>query len=116
MVLVAIVADKLLHSEWFTAILLQRLIATPGLLTGMYVEFFSAHPKAMLAHSVLAPFLAYPYDREPSFLIGRAYFGSETVQANANIWADGYANFGWAGDVAGFPCRCRYCLELQRAG
>jgi hypothetical protein len=74
-----------------------RMTALPGLLTGYYYEFFSSHPQAHLGHSILRSLVDYPYAAEPPYLIGARYFHSASNDANANIWADAYANFGYAG-------------------
>lgn len=74
-----------------------RMTALPGLLTGYYYEFFSVHPQAHLGHSILKTLVNYPYAAEPPYLIGAIYFHSASNDANANIWADAYANFGYAG-------------------
>jgi hypothetical protein len=76
-----------------------RMTALPGLLTGYYYEFFSSHPQAHLGHSILSSLVDYPYAAEPPYLIGARYFHSASNDANANIWADAYANFGYAGIV-----------------
>lgn len=39
----------------------------------------------------------YPYDLKPPFLIGQVYYGNPEMSANANLWADAYANFGLVG-------------------
>lgn len=77
----------------------MRMTALPGLLTGYYFEFFSSHPKALLAHSILKSVFHYPYAVQPPYLIGYLYFHSASNDANANLWADAYANFGYAGIV-----------------
>lgn len=81
-----------------SSLFVRRLILTSGLLTGKYFDFFSQNPPAMLGHSIFSNFVQYPYDRSPQFLIGQMYF-SETTNANANIWADAFANFGFWGLV-----------------
>ncbi|MFC6592940.1 hypothetical protein ACFP81_14340 [Deinococcus lacus] len=79
-----------------SSLFVRRLILTPGLLTTYYMDFFWVNPPAQLAHSFLSSFLDYPYDLRPAFLIGREYFNTPTMSANANIFADAYANFrGW---------------------
>jgi hypothetical protein len=77
----------------------ERMTALPGLLTGYYYEFFSSHPKVHLGHSILKSFVDYPYAVEPPYLIGFLYFHSASNDANANIWADAYANFGYPGII-----------------
>ncbi len=89
--------DRLLDTPWFTALLVQRILVTPGLLTGFYYDFFISHEKTMLSQSVLTPFFDYPYDTSVAYLIGERYLNSPTTMANANIWADGYANLGVTG-------------------
>jgi hypothetical protein len=76
-----------------------RMTALPGLLTGYYYEFFSSHPKAHLGHSIFKSFIDYPYAVEPPYIIGSIYFHSPSNDANANVWADAYANFGYGGIV-----------------
>jgi hypothetical protein len=75
-----------------------RMTALPGLLTGYYYEFFSSHPQVHLGHSIFKSFVTYPYAVEPPYLIGYTYFHS-AIDANANLWADAYANFGYIGIV-----------------
>jgi hypothetical protein len=82
------------------AIFVDRFILLPGLVSSYFFDFFSAHPQVHLAHSVLRWFLRYPYGHEPSYLIGRVYFHSTAMGANANVWADAYANFGYVGIFA----------------
>jgi hypothetical protein len=72
----------------------------PGLLTGFYFDFFSVNETVKLGHSFLSSFVTYPYTLTPQFLIGEVYFGSAQTAANANIWADAFANFSYAGVIA----------------
>jgi len=74
----------------------ERMTAIPGLLTGYYYDFFSSHPQVHLGHSILKSLVSYPYAAEPQKIIGSLYFHNAT-NANANLWADAYANFGYAG-------------------
>ena len=76
-----------------------RMTALPGLLTGYYYEFFSSHPQVHLGHSILKSFVGYPYAVEPPYIIAYTYFHSAIMESNANLWADAYANFGYAGIV-----------------
>jgi len=76
-----------------------RMAALPGLLTGYYYEFFSSHPQVHLGHSIFKSFVTYPYAVEPPYLIGYAYFHNFAEDANANVWADAYANFGYTGII-----------------
>ena len=100
LVTLTVVLDALFDTIVFSSLFVRRLLATPGILTGWYYDFFVDRPKALLGHSVLEPWIDYPYDRLPPLLIGRAYFGNEATYANANVWADAFANFGLAGILA----------------
>ncbi len=77
----------------------ERMTAMPGLLTGYYYEFFSSHPQVHLGHSIFRSFVTYPYALQPPTLIGYSYFHNASENANANVWADAYANFGYPGII-----------------
>jgi hypothetical protein len=87
------------YSRTFSGLIQERMTGTPGLLTGYYYEFFSTHPKALLGHSILKSIVDYPYALEPRSMIGYVYYHDSGMSANANFWADAYANFGYAGIV-----------------
>jgi hypothetical protein len=84
----------------WVSLIVRRFLVTPGLLTAGYVQVFDDIEKARLAHSIFSSFLHYPYAEEPPPLIGGAFFGNPDTNANANLLADGYANFGYLGMVA----------------
>lgn len=96
-VLVVTLLDSLSQSHFLVSLFVRRLIATPGLLTGFYFDFFSNNAKAMLGHSILHSFVSYPYEVTPPFLIGYYYLHNVDVSANSHIWADAFANFGFFG-------------------
>lgn len=81
------------------SIVVRRMLMTPGLLAGYYFDFFSEigftyrfGPLSMLVDGVD---LAQTTPRT----IGFEYFGSNTMAANANFWADGYSAMGYVGVV-----------------
>jgi hypothetical protein len=47
----------------------------------------------------MSPFLNYPFDVEPPFIIGEHYFSKPEMSANNGIISDGYMNFGVIGVV-----------------
>jgi hypothetical protein len=54
----------------------------------------------MLGHGLLEGIVESPYPETPPRLIGSVYFaevGTVEISANAGFWADGYANFRFAG-------------------
>ncbi|CAD5902616.1 putative B-band O-antigen polymerase [Carnobacterium maltaromaticum] len=89
--------DKIFNSSEYTSLFVRRMLITPGLLLSYYFDFFSDNPKIYLSHSIFKSFIDYPYDRLPPFLIGKEFFGREDLAANANLWADSFANFGYLG-------------------
>lgn len=96
-VLIASVFDYIGGGFAFTTLIVRRALATAGLNTAYYFQFFSQNPHYELRHSVLSFAGAPPYSLTPPQLIGDQFYGSSTVAANANLIADGYANFGILG-------------------
>lgn len=96
------VVDGLLGVATLTGLLTRRFFAVPGLLTSMYYSYFSNHPYFHWAHTTFANLLGlssspYPEYKSPGFLIGDVFFRNPAGNANANLWADGYANAGVLG-------------------
>ena len=80
--------------------LARRVFATPGQVGWYYYEYFSDHPVYQLAHSFLSWLGSSPYTVPPPQVIGSVYFPGTGTNANANLWSDAFANFGFAGIVA----------------
>jgi hypothetical protein len=97
LVLAATVVDLASQSTVFTTLFVRRMIFIPGQLTTLYFDFFSTHPHALLGDSLLKGFVRYPYSQGTPNVIGAYYFGGSEMNANANLWADGFANFGYFG-------------------
>lgn len=83
--------------NYLAAIVFVRTYGLVGALTGIYHEFFSAHPYTYLSHvNVVGLFVEYPYDQSIGQVVG-ASMGSG-MNANANFWAtDGLASGGLIG-------------------
>lgn len=92
----AVFLDAITNQIILTSWLVRRLLVTPGLVAGRFFEFFSENGFAHLGHSVLAGIIQPPYALSPPELIGLAYDG-RIYSANANFWADGFANYGVTG-------------------
>ncbi|MDI6880392.1 MAG: hypothetical protein QMD16_13665 [Desulfitobacteriaceae bacterium] len=99
LVMMAITLDRVLGLTLFSSFFVRRAILTPGLLTGLYFDFFSEHQPFFWSHSFLRWFVENPYGTSPPFLIGTWHFGSNVTSANASIWADGIANLGLVGPI-----------------
>ena len=100
LVLGATIGGMLLSNTLILNLAVTRTVVTPGLLTGFYFDFFSVNEPANLGHSIFRSFVDYPYTLTPPFLIGQTYYGNAQISANANVWADGFANFRYVGVLA----------------
>jgi hypothetical protein len=78
------------------SVLARRAIMTPPVLTRYYFDFFGANPKTHLSQSVLGWLFDYPYTQSIPRTVGARYVG-EATSANANFFADAFANFGLTG-------------------
>ncbi|WP_430534782.1 hypothetical protein [Listeria rocourtiae] len=94
LVFACIVLDFLSGGIQFTEIMTRRLMMVPGVLSSFYYDFFTANPHTHLGYSIFSSFVDYPYDANPPFLIGEAYFNNLEASANANLWADAFSAFG----------------------
>ena len=108
------VIDHLTNSILLTSLLSRRFLATPGVFTQVYVQFFSENPQVHLGHSILRAFVDYPYERTPPYVIGEWMAGLPTMAANANMFADGFANFGWLGLIGAGVVLLIYLRILDR--
>jgi len=96
-ILLSVLLDKLANTAVFSSLFIRRELDMSGLLTTYYFEFFRDNPKAMLGHSILKGIVRSSYQTTPPFIIGEAFFGNPQMSANANFWADAFANFGYIG-------------------
>jgi hypothetical protein len=98
-----------------------RLLIVPGMLGSFWIEFFSENPHGLYAGSGVLGLLfgrEEPYGMPLSRLMGLVYFGSEQNNANAHLWAEGYAQAGFIGvliasaiAMAAFRLLDRLCVD-----
>jgi hypothetical protein len=81
------------------SILVRRMLMTPGLLTGYYFDFFSDIGFTYRFGPLSMFFDGVDLAQTTPRTIGYEYFGSTTMAANANFWADGYSTMGYIGVV-----------------
>lgn len=94
----AVTAIDFARGGWgLSSILVRRMVLTSAVNTKYHFEFFLQNPKGHLGYGVLSHWVDYPYDLKPPFLIGQVFYGNPETSANANLWADAYANFGLVG-------------------
>ena len=94
-ILISAIADHASGNIFFSSILTRRALAVPGLLTGFYFEHYSHFAQ-------VGPGFHFSHDLAglgPASEIGFVYMGSEDTAANANLWAEGFAEFGISGMV-----------------
>jgi hypothetical protein len=93
---VASCVDITTDSVTLSAEITRRAVAGPGLLTGYYFEHYSsvAHP----GHNFTGTGASQLYG--PAHEIGYYYFNNVDMDANANFWAEGFAEFGIPGMFA----------------
>lgn len=91
--------DWLAGTVTTTSLLIRRLALTAGINTGYYFEHFADRPKYRFGDSLFFGTITHPYPTDAAHLIGLEYFGNAKMSANANLWADGFANLGFPGMV-----------------
>jgi len=96
--LIAIGVDRLRGGAiTFTELFIDRLLLVPGTLTAAHVLVFDHAEKMRWSYSFMSPFFDNPYGTTPAFVVGKQFTGSDQTTASANLFADGFANLGWAG-------------------
>lgn len=83
-------------NDFVSYTVVRRVLVTPGVLAGRYVEFFSANEKTLFSDSALLGVVTPRYSVATPQLIGGIYFGPGTG-ANASVFADGFAGLGLIG-------------------
>jgi len=94
---IALVADGVVGGTFWTEVFVDRLFLTPGEMTAAHVEVFSVYSPVEWGYSFLSHWVSYPYTVNPDFLVGQVWFNSPDTSANANLFADGYTNYGYVG-------------------
>jgi hypothetical protein len=76
---------------------MTRLGVNNGVTTGTYYDFFLNHPFAHWSSSFLRLFVSNPYPAPYESIISDKYTISPGGFWNGNMWADGFANWGFRG-------------------
>lgn len=90
--------DKLNGGFEFTTLIVRRALSTAGINTANYIVYFSHARTYELRHSVLSFLGPPPYSVSPARAVGTFFYYHDTA-ANANVLADGFANFGLIGYI-----------------
>jgi oligosaccharide repeat unit polymerase len=100
LIIAAATVDELQNGVIWSSLLARRFLITPAWLSSHYVDFYSSQPFEMLSHSVLRWFfVSPPHEYPPAQTIGVWLSGSPEMSANANLFADAFAHFGWWGVI-----------------
>ena len=96
------------------SIVLRRLFFIPVIVSDNYFTFFDGHPM-LLSHSVLGHWVDYPYQLEPSRMIGEMMYNRAETNCNTGIIGDGFMNFGHVGAVLFVAAAALFvrCVEGQ---
>jgi hypothetical protein len=97
LVLAAIAEFRLFDSDLLANFLVRRQFVFPGVLTHYYWDFFSSHPHVLMSDSLLSWLIQPRYETNVTRLMGGELFGNFDCNANANLWASGFAHFGYPG-------------------
>lgn len=90
------------YKNILSSLTIRRNFVVPGFLSGHYYDYFSQHSKAYMAnHKIFGALVDYDseYKETIQTVIGQHVFGRHELNANVNIWADSYANYGLLGVV-----------------
>lgn len=98
--------DSIFFKNILTSLTIRRNFVLTGHLSGQYFSFFDSNPKNFMANNnVLGYLVNYQSSyngQSPPDIIGAYAFGSYSEQgryANANIWADAFAQYGFIGMI-----------------
>ncbi|WP_318460538.1 O-antigen polymerase [Photobacterium leiognathi] len=77
----------------------RRAIIIPGMLTNVYLDFFSEHNFGFLGYSIFSKIVHYTYNTDPAFVIGKNVFERPEMSANVNYIGSSFADFGYWGVI-----------------
>ncbi len=98
--IVLIIASKLIsifgENIYPESYSVRRTFFIPAIIISDYFDFFKSQP-IHLSHSILHKFIEYPYELQPTHLIGKEYFSNPASNVNTGFIGDGFMNFGYIG-------------------
>lgn len=89
--------DIMSNSFIWTSIFGRRFLYTPARLSGLYFEWYSNNPFSLMGNSILKPWVESSYAYGPARTIAIYATGEAEASLNANVFAAGFAEFGWFG-------------------
>lgn len=96
------------------SMVLRRLLFIPVIVSDNYFTFFDGHPM-YLSHSFLKQLSDYPYQVDPSHMIGSMMYNRTITNCNTGIIGDGFMNFGHLGALLFVAIGALFvkCVEAQ---
>jgi len=89
----------IINFSWPALHFIRRLFLAPGINASYYYDYFHIHQIYYLSHSFLSKWFLNEYGVGPPFIIGKVYYNAPNMSANANFWADAFANFSYTGII-----------------
>jgi hypothetical protein len=97
---IPVIVDFMAQSQpAFTWMIQFRFVGNNGFLTSQYFNVFETLPKGYFADSIGRFFFEPSYNVPIAQVVGESFSTLRGNHANANLWADGYGNFGVFGVV-----------------
>lgn len=112
--LVAVLLNVVKGSLVAESMVLRRLLFIPVIVCDNYFTFFDGHPM-YLSHSFLRHWTEYPYQVDPSHMIGSMMYNRTITNCNTGIVGDGFMNFGHLGALLFVAIGALFvrCVEAQ---
>jgi hypothetical protein len=97
-VLLGLAETLVVQTSAISETITRRQLMMPAQLTSYYWEYFSSHPFVFLRDSIFGKLAGFSSTVYTPMLIGHEYFLKNwTTNANAHIWGNAYAQFGYFG-------------------
>jgi len=84
-------------SIWFIALVMNRALVLPAVISFYYFDYFSKLPPLLFAHGSFGFLFDTQSKLSPAYLIGQHYFHDVHNYANTGLIADAYMNYGITG-------------------
>ena len=99
---VGLAEEWVFGTRYIAVFVVRSLFIIPAHLTTYYYDFWSTEPYVWLSDGVLGRLgiVERVYPMSAPRMIGLTYFGNDQSNPNANIWASGFAHFGYSGMLA----------------
>lgn len=91
---VIVLFDLSLGQGQLSSLFVRRLLVLPGVLSSAYTKVFA---QSSTNFSDVFGRIPSDYTIPPARVVGKLFFGSESVNANASLWMHGFASYGFLG-------------------